>query len=170
MSTGLDEAALKAARTALIARRGAAVRGSEEAAGEPALVCACGGERFGLPLAEVAQVLPGRAVTPIPGALPAVLGIVALSGAIVSVLGLARALGRGGEWQGAEGHLVVLRGGGVALAVDRVLGTALAPAEAARGESGFGAGPVSGYAPASAAGPGDFVLVDLARLLRRYRP
>ena len=164
----IDERALREARTALLARRGReAVR---EAQGIEALVCLCGEERFGLPLSEVAQVLPARPCTPVPGAPPALLGIVALSGSVVSVLGLARAMGRGSAEGAVETvHLVALRGGSapVALAVDRVLGVGRAPPAEA---PGFGAGPVSGYAPAAAGGTGDFVLVDLARLLRRYRP
>ncbi len=58
------------------------------------LVCACGAERYGLPLAEAAGVLPMRPCTPVPGAVPALLGLAAVSGRIVSVLDLARALGR----------------------------------------------------------------------------
>ncbi|MER2267639.1 chemotaxis protein CheW, partial [Methylobacterium oxalidis] len=123
--------------------------------------------------------------TRLPGAPPALLGLVALSGGIVSVLDLARALGRGGT-PAEDGHLVVLRGTSVpvALAVDRVLGTARLDGEAQAprpgepsGEPsavglGLGSEAVSGYAPAGpdATGPGDFALVDLPRLLRRYLP
>ncbi|MFC6746877.1 chemotaxis protein CheW [Methylobacterium persicinum] len=84
---------IKAARTLALARR-------KDAAAEavrpthPYLVCACGGDRIGLPLGAVAQVLPGRPCTPVPGSGPALSGIVALSGRIVPVIGLARALGR----------------------------------------------------------------------------
>lgn len=166
-----EERALREARTAMLARRGREVR--REAAGLSVLVCLCGEERYGLALSEVAQVLTARPCTPVPGAPPALLGIVALSGGVVSVLGLARALGRGGaEAPSGEGHLVALRGGSapIALAVDRVLGVGRIASDGPVGEAGFGAGPVSGYAPAGADGSGDFVLVDLPRLLRRYRP
>ena len=172
-------AALRAERTAALARRGATAR--EAGPSVAYLVCACGTERFGLPLAGVARVLAGRPCTPVPGAAPAILGLVALSGRIVSVVGLARALGRPGADGAAGGHLVVLRAGGTptALAVDRVLGlahlaevwdTVEGAVEAAGG--GFGSDAVSRYAPADPgpSGLGDFVVIDLQQLLRRTLP
>ncbi|KAB1071542.1 chemotaxis protein CheW [Methylobacterium planeticum] len=203
---------LRAARTAALARRGSERAGGAGVEAAPGiLVCTGGGERYGLPMAAVARVLPARPCTPIPGAPPALLGIVALSGGIVSVIGLARALGRGpardpardpGGERAEEGHLVVLRGGAapLALAVDRVLGVARldggsadpaardtasdAARDAARDTArdaaasalgafgGLGSEAVSGYGPAErgAAGLGDFVVIDLPRLLRRYLP
>lgn len=172
---------LRAERAAALARRTLASAGPE--AGIDHLVCACGSERYGLPLAAVAQVLPMRPCTPMPGAVPALLGLIALSGRIVGVLGLARALGRPEappEGERGGGHLVVLRGGPtqpVALAVDRVLGIAAAPGASAAGPAedadpaGLGNAAASGYAPASAGdGRPDFVVVDLPRLLRRVLP
>lgn len=198
--------ALLEARTQALAGRG---RDATEAARTEAfLVCTCGTDRYGLPLGAVAQVRPARACTPVPGAPPALLGIVALAGRIVSVLDLAQALGRPAQnlalgrpdSAGPEaGHLVVLRGGTVpvALAVDRVaavLDVAVPAAEApAPGMDGTGLGEaaVSGYAAArtlsAQAVPGQvvpgqvvpgqvvpgevgFVIVDLPRLLRRYCP
>ncbi|WP_336487256.1 chemotaxis protein CheW [Methylobacterium nigriterrae] len=182
-----DEAArtrgLREARTIALARRGRE-RASGSLRGDPAgsvLVCACGSERYGLPLAAVAQILPAKPCTSIPEAPPALLGIVALSGAIVSVLSLARALGREGVSRGEDGHLVVLRATAapIALAVDRALGVARLAADGADSASadarildGLGSEAVSGYAPAElgAAGVGDFVVVDLPRLLRRFLP
>ncbi|MCJ2057822.1 chemotaxis protein CheW [Methylobacterium sp. J-048] len=176
--TGRD---IRAARAASLARRSAAAAGPET--GIDHLVCACGAERFGIPLAAVAQVLPMRPSTPMPGAVPALLGLIALSGRIVGVVGLARALGRPEappEGESGGGHLVVLRGGqpqAVALAVDRVLGIAAAPGPSAAGiaedadPAGLGNAAASGYAPASARdGRPDFVVVDLPRLLRRVLP
>ena len=190
-ATGAREAdrvrALREARTSALARRGSE-QGRSRQAGPASgfLVCACGGERYGLLLAAVAQVLPTRPCTPVPGAPPALLGIVALSGTIVSVIGLARALGREAGHRAEDGHLVVLRGGAapIALAVDRVLGVAQragldgpeAPADSAGpvlgGMGGMGSEAVSGYGLAEfgAAGVGDFVVIDLPRLLRRYLP
>ncbi|MCJ2039699.1 chemotaxis protein CheW [Methylobacterium sp. J-059] len=165
------EAALRADRTAALARRGAMAR--EAAPVEAHLVCACGPERFGLPLADVARVVPMRSCTPVPGAPPAILGLVALSGRIVSVVGLARALGRPGADRVEGGHLVVLRTAATptALAVDRVLGLAHL-AEAAAAEGGFGGEAVSRYAAADPgpSGLGDFVVIDLPQLLRRTLP
>ncbi|KQP08729.1 hypothetical protein ASF28_20425 [Methylobacterium sp. Leaf99] len=173
--------ALRAARTLALAGRDGGVQ--RQAPLRPFLVCTCGADRYGLPLAQVAQVLAARPVTAVPGAPAALLGVIALSGRVVSLLGLARALGRADAVQSGAGHVVVLRGGAatVALAVDRVEGVVavafadpdgpasgaglLAPAAA-----GLGAEAVSGYAPAQAGagdGPG-FVVVDLPRLLRRY--
>jgi len=155
----LDPDSLLAARAARLAARGGAAARAE--AGEEVLVCDCAGERYGLPVAGVAEVLPARPCTPIPGAPAALVGIAALSGGVVSVLDLAAALGRPspGERPGT-GHFVALRGGAapVVLRVDRVLGLARAT----------GADAASGYVPAD--GREDFVLVDLARLLRRFRP
>ncbi|GJE62239.1 chemotaxis protein CheW [Methylobacterium trifolii] len=166
--------ALRAARTAALARRGGTAAATVPT--RAFLVCACGSERYGLPLSEVAQVLPMRPCTPVPGAVPALLGLVALSGRIVGVVGLARALDRAGAGDAADGHLVVLRLGAapMALAVDRVLGLAhvAEAADAAAGRAGLGNGPVSGYAPADpgGTGPGDFVVVEPGPLLRRILP
>lgn len=185
--------ALRAARTEALARRG-----RDRAAAfvtRAYLVCACGAERYGLPLESAAGVLPMRPCTPVPGAVPALVGLAAVSGRIVSVLDLARALGRPGPGAGPGGHLVTLRIGAVpvALAVDRVLGVAevdlgaldvagsqsaetdtdragTAEADPASPSSGgMGGAAVSGYAPAESEG-GDFVVLDLPRLLRRVLP
>ena len=178
-----SERDIKAERAVALARRSVAAAGPE--AGIDHLVCACGAERYGLPLAAVAQVLPMRPCTPMPGAVPALLGLMALSGRIVGVLGLARALGRPesppeGEGHGDHpGHLVVLRGTQaqtVALAVDRVLGIAATPGSSAgtpdgADPAGLGNAAASGYAPASAPdGRPDFVVIDLPRFLRRVLP
>lgn len=160
-------------RSRALARRGRAA--AEATATRSYLVCACGGDRFGLPLAQVAQVLPMRPVTPLPEAGPAVLGLIALAGRVVSLLALARALGRPADPAGEAAHVVLVRGGAapVALAVDRVLGVAEIPDAAldtAYAEAGLSAEAVSGYAPPGA-GPGaesGFVAIDLPRLMRRY--
>lgn len=191
VSGNIEERAssLRAARTAALARRGATAEAAR--ATHPYLVCACGVERYGLPLSAAAAILPMRACTPVPGAVPALIGLAALSGSIVSVIGLAAALGRAGE-RAENGHLVTLRPGAVpcgfpvALAVDRVLGLAHR-AEASPHEAGpdvdgpdvggskvggLGDAMVSGYAPADPDGAAteDFVVIDLARLLRRTLP
>ena len=169
-SRARSEHEIRAERAAALARRG--IRASDTDAGLDHLVCACGSERYGLPLKAVAQVLPMRPLTPMPGAVPSLIGLIALSGRIVGVLGLARALGRP-ESGGEPGHVVVLRGTPahqpLALAVDRVLGIAQAPA--ATNPGGLGNEAASGYAPGVAgADRPDFVIVDLPRLLRRALP
>lgn len=167
------------ARTQALARRGRDV--ARAARTRAFLVCRCGTERYGLPLGAVAQVHPARACTSVPGAPPALLGIVALAGRIVSVLDLGRSLGRPASADPQAGHLVLLRGGTVpiALAVDRVVAVrdvAAPDAEAGADGAGLGQDAVSGYAPgrtlsgeAVSDGAG-FVIVDLPRLLRRYCP
>ena len=170
---------IRAERASALARRGAAAGGRDgpSGAGLDHLVCACGSERYGLPLSAVAQVLPMRPATAMPGAVPALVGLIAVSGRIVGVLGLARALGRPAS-ENEAGHLVVLRGAPshqpVALAVDRVLGIARAAGLAAGrapDPEGLGNDAASGYAPGAAGDDHpDFVVIDLPRLLRRALP
>jgi purine-binding chemotaxis protein CheW len=175
----LRRQALRRARTRALAGRVGTVKRAAPA--RSFLVCTCGGDRYGLPLSQVAQVLSGRAITPVPGAPPAILGAIALAGRVVSVLALASALGRGGAAPSEGGHLVILRGAAVALAVDRVdevLAVAGAdPDGTASGDglldpaaAGLSTEVVSGYAPAKAGADSEpgFVAVDLPRLLRRY--
>ncbi|KQO52614.1 chemotaxis protein CheW [Methylobacterium sp. Leaf85] len=175
-------------RTAALARRGVDI--AHRAATRPFLVCAAGDDRYGLPLDSVVQVVPARTYTPVPGAPPELLGLIALSGRVVSVLSLAGALSRPlpsradssrAESSTATGHILVLRGGiaPVALAVDRVLAVAVVDGALTTEPvltGGFGADAVSGYAPAPGpeaahqGGEAGFVVIDLPRLLRRYLP
>jgi purine-binding chemotaxis protein CheW len=179
---------LRAERAVALARRGVAA--AESDAGVDHLVCACGSERYGLPVTAVAQILPMRPCTPMPGAVPALVGLVALSGRIVGVLSLARALGRpdpAPDPEAAAGHLVVLRAAPsrahhpgfaqpLALAVDRVLGIVRAAGSPAGASGiadpdGLGNEAASGYAPGETGdGRPDFVVIDLPRLLRRVLP
>lgn len=177
--------ALLDARSATLARRGIAT--ARQAATRPLLLCACGPDRYGLPLSAIVQVVPARPCTPVPGAPPELLGVAALGGRVVSVLALARVLGRTVAAPAESGHFVVLRGGGapVALGVDRALGVVDAPlADPPEGfaggglgsglGNGLGAGAISGYAPpgdaGAARGEAGFLVIDLPRLLRRYLP
>ncbi len=180
----LDDAgreALLNARSAALARRGIAAE--RTAALRPYLVCTCGPDRYGLPLEAVAQVMPARACTTVPGAPPALIGLVARAGRVVSVLSLSAALGRSetSEAGAGRGHFLILRGTGpaIALAVDRVLGVTRveAPAEAGAQPgvltglgAALGADAVSSYAAAVEAAEDGFVVIDLPRLLRRYLP
>ncbi len=168
-------AALLDARAAALAAR----RAGEEETVETAayLVCACGPERYGLSLAAVAGVALERPCTGLPGAPPALKGITAVSGAIVSVLDLASCLGLGTKGEDETGHVVRLRvqEPPVALAVDRALGIARIDAALARPTArpeSLGRGPLSGYAPPGSDRTGDiregFSLVDLPALLARF--
>ncbi|MBB2960116.1 chemotaxis protein CheW [Methylobacterium sp. R2-1] len=168
-------AALLDARAAALAARRAGQDETVETAAY--LVCACGAERYGLPLAAVAGVTPERPCTGLPGAPPALKGITAVAGAIVSVLDLAACLGLDHAGEDDGGHVVHLRAQEppVALAVDRVLGIARIEAALARQTKepeSLGRGPLSGYAPPGSDRTGDiregFSLVDLPALLARF--
>jgi purine-binding chemotaxis protein CheW len=155
-----------------------AERGGLEPVIEPdrALICAAGGERFGLPLEAITEILPFHECVPVPDAPPAMIGVFGRNGQLVSVLDLALALGlqpttnEGGAW-----HLVMLRQDQpqVALKVDRAYAVSeilpLAETEAGvfRNEA------VTGYAKAlSGFADGERVLslLDTARLLRPFLP
>lgn len=168
-------AALLDARAAALAARGAVQERPAELAAY--LVCACGSERYGLPLVAVAGVSPERSCTTLPGAPPALRGIMAMAGVIVSVLDLAVILGL--DRTGAEpgsGHVVRLRAPdpAMALVVDRVLGIARIDAGLAQppDPEALGHGPLMGYAPPGSDRAGDvregFSLVDLPALLARF--
>lgn len=167
-------AALLDARAAALAGRAA---GAEQAVETTAyLVCACGAERYGLPLASVAGVTPERPCTGLPGAPPALRGITAVAGVIVSVLDLAACLGLDRD-SDESGHVVHLRAQEppIALAVDRVLGIARIEPGLARSVNepeSLGRGPLSGYAPPGSDRTGDiregFSLIDVPTLLARH--
>lgn len=175
-TASLNLQVLREERSRLLARRGHARAGAAGAM-RALLVCACGDERFALPLTHVAQVLPARTVTPLPDAPPAILGLIAISGRVVSLIALGRALGRAANGGSEAGHVVLMRGSGspVALAVDRVLGVVEVAEDSTDltfGEAGLSTEAVSGYA-APGAGPdatSGFVVVDLPRLLRQFLP
>lgn len=171
------KAALDASRDALLDARAAALAGrSAQAAGaiatEAFLVCLCGSERYGLSLGAVAGVTPDRPITALPGAPPALRGICAMAGAIVSVLDLSACLGLTSDGEG--GHFVRLRAQEppVALAVDRVVGIARIEARPADQAGALGDGPLLGYVPPGSDRTGDvrdgFTILDLPALLARF--
>ncbi|WP_457089943.1 chemotaxis protein CheW [Microvirga sp. P5_D2] len=139
-----------------------------------ALICAAGGERFGISLDAIAEILPFRECVPVPDAPPAMIGVFGRNGQLVSVLDLAVALGlqpaanEDGEW-----HLVMLRQAQpqVALKVDRAYAVSeimpLAETEAGtvRNEA------VTGYAKALSGFADEervLSLLDTTRLLRPF--
>jgi purine-binding chemotaxis protein CheW len=155
-----------------------AERGGLEPLIEPdrALICAAGGERFGISLDAIAEIMPFRECVPVPDAPPAMIGVFGRSGQLVSVLDLALALGlqptasEDGEW-----HLVMLRQNQpqVALKVDRAYAVSeivpLAETEAGvfRNEAVTGyAKPLTGFAEEERV----LSLLDTARLLRPFLP
>lgn len=112
-------------RTRLLAARGAAAPAETRL---PVMVCQLGTEFYGLPLGAVAQVLRPTGWAPVPGALPAMLGLFSHAGQMFCLLDLAQALGRAApEGQGEGGHVLLLRTAGprrFALRVERAAGVA----------------------------------------------
>jgi purine-binding chemotaxis protein CheW len=160
-------------RTARLAERGGLKPVVEP---DRALICAAGGEHFGISLDAVAEILPFRECVPVPDGPPAMIGVFGRNGQLVSVLDLALALGlqpsatEDGTW-----HLVMLRQDQpqVALKVDRAYAVSdilpLAETEAGtlRNEA------VTGYARALSGFADEervLSLLDTARLLRPFLP
>jgi purine-binding chemotaxis protein CheW len=85
------------------------------------LVFELGGRRYGLPADDVRELVRAVAVVPLPGAPPAVEGVINVHGRLVPVLDLRARLGLPAKPVEPADHLVVARAGGrlVALRVDR---------------------------------------------------
>lgn len=148
------------------------------------IACALGDEFYGLPLAMAAHVLPAAPCVPLPGAPPAMLGLLGRTGQVFSVLDLGLALGRPAARPEAasdpalhgrmmEGHVVLLRHAPrrFALRVDRVLGVAeVAPLQ--QPGQPVAERMVAGHAwlpPALAGGRRPVLgLIDMDRLLQPY--
>jgi purine-binding chemotaxis protein CheW len=160
-------------RTARLAERGGLGPVIEP---DRALICAAGGEHFGISLDSIAEILPFRECVPVPDGPAAMIGVFGRNGQLVSVLDLALALGlqpsvnEDGAW-----HLVMLRQDRpqVALKVDRAYAVSdilpLAETEAGtfRNEAVTGyAKAVSGFADEERV----LSLLDSARLLRPFLP
>ncbi|WP_407525690.1 chemotaxis protein CheW [Methylobacterium oryzisoli] len=157
-------AALLDARSRRLAARGQAA--PETRARLRTLVCQAGAERFGLPVAAVAEVALFRPCTPVPGAPPALIGLSSRGGALLSVLDLAAALGLDAEApEDGRWHLVVLRRDNprIGLRVERALAVIDALVDEPPGDR-----PVSGRALAGADDPEGFPLVNLPALLRPF--
>lgn len=141
-----------------------------------ALVCAAGGERFGIALESIAEIMPFRECVPVPDAPSAMIGVFGRNGQLVSVLDLALALGlppstgEDGAW-----HLVMLRQSQpqVALRVDRAYAVSEIAPLAETEATAFRNEAVTGYAKALS-GLADeervLSLLDTARLLRPFLP
>lgn len=160
-------------RTARLAERGSLGPLVEP---DRALICAAGGERFGLSLEDVAEILPFRECVPVPDGPPAMIGVFGRNGQLVSVLDLALTLGLQPTGDGDDAwHLVMLRQDQpqVALKVDRAYAVSdIAPLS--ESEAGtFRNEAVTGYAK-TLSGFADeervLSLLDTARLLRPFLP
>ena len=178
---GEDRAArLLEERAEALARRGA----PEPPVAAPVLLLAVGAEIFGIPLTQVAEVLPAEPPCPLPGSPPAVLGLRARAGRLHAVLDLAALLGLGAPGGGGEGHDpghdVLLRplpglpaGRRLALRVGRALSAEsplpLPPDRAPASPGGAVAFHATLPVPETGAGPATgpvIAVLDLDRLLR----
>jgi purine-binding chemotaxis protein CheW len=86
-----------------------------------------GGEQYALAVEHVAEVLELSEVTPVPGAPPALLGLLNLRGETLSVVDLASALGLPGEHRRARLVVASDNGRRAGLAIDAVLDVATLP-------------------------------------------
>jgi purine-binding chemotaxis protein CheW len=127
------------------------------------LVFDLGGQRYGLAVADVREIVPAVMPVPLPGAPAGVEGIINLRGVVVPVLDLRRRLRLPTRPPEVSDHLVIVRAAGrlVALRVDRALDLVrVAPADV---------DDVDGIGPSAARVarlPGDLVLIqDLRALL-----
>jgi purine-binding chemotaxis protein CheW len=104
-----------------------------------ALVLEVGDERYGIELADVAEVLEPVHCTPVPGAPPTIAGVINVHGEIRPVLDLARVLGIEVTAGGGLARVILLRRQGreMGLKVDRVQQTRwIASAELRPADSG----------------------------------
>ena len=73
------------------------------------MVVVIGEERYGIGLADVAEVLPPVTITPLPGAPPELAGVINVHGEIRPVLDLPRLLGAASVSRGGPVRVVLLR-------------------------------------------------------------
>lgn len=127
-----------------------------------------GGVEYALAAAEVLQVQPLEALTPVPGAAPHVAGLLQARGRVIPVIDLRRRFGAGDAERGAEARVIVTHAGQrtVGLLADRARevihvdpAEATPPPELVRRE---GAGFVRAVARA---GERLLMLVDLAQVI-----
>jgi purine-binding chemotaxis protein CheW len=158
-----ESASEAAARRAeeILARRARAVaasRAPEAPDGIEVLAFEVAGERYGLELAEVVQVLDARAVATLPGAPRWLLGAVTARTGPVPVLDLRQRLGLEGGGLSDAAQVVVVEHDGDAfgIAVERLQGRLLVPR----------AGLAAGTGPIRWVTPDRLALLDLARVAR----
>ena len=87
------------------------------------LVFELGGQRYGLPVGDVRELVAAVIPTPLPGAPAVVEGVINLRGRVVPVLDVRRRFGLPAKPVEPADHLIVARAGGrlVALRADRAL-------------------------------------------------
>ena len=117
---GLDD---KQVRDILARRvRTAAEQAAQREPGLAVIVCMIGGERFAVPLAAIAEVLPAVKPTRVPGAPDSLAGLIVRRGLVYNLIDPAPSLG---VMSGESGHMLLLRGPvpRLALKVDEATGT-----------------------------------------------
>jgi purine-binding chemotaxis protein CheW len=128
-----------------------------------ALVLPIGDDRYAVDLTDVREVVPDPALTPLPGAPPAVLGVVNLRGELVPVLDTATLLGVGRLERVAFVAVAEADEGLAGLATDGE------PATAAL-EQPVGAAELPAATTRYALGAGAVTLLALGELLNPLRP
>jgi purine-binding chemotaxis protein CheW len=139
------------------------------------LVCQTGVERYGIALADVAEILPAQACVPIPDGPQALVGILGRRGYPVSVIDLGTALGTPASQDAIFHHLVLLRREHprIALRVERAHSVMTANSLTPEEGQAFRNEAVIGYAEIqSGASEQDRVLslLDVERLVRPFLP
>lgn len=119
----IDREGLDPEQVRLILERRVKVAAERIVPREPGLaviVCLIGGERFAVPLAAVAEVLPATAPVRVPGAPQSLAGLIVRRGLLYNLIDPAKALGVS---PGTSVHMLLLRGlvPRIALRVDEVI-------------------------------------------------
>src|SRR5438132_11351064 len=95
------------------------------------------GERHGLPVADVQELLPALTIMPVPGAPPNIEGVINLRGVVVPVVDVRRRFGLPARPLAPSDHFIVIKASDrlMALHVDRALELAHVGALAAAGDA-----------------------------------
>lgn len=157
----------------LAARRPVAADPTTMAA--PVLICVAGTELYGIPLADIAEILPAQTCVPIPDGPAALVGILGRRGRPVSVIDLSTALSMSASSKTVFDHFVLLRREKprVALRVERAQGVVAATSLTSEDGQAFRNDAVIGYAeiPAGSSDKERVVsLIDVERLIRPFLP
>ena len=141
----------------------------------PVLICVAGTELYGIPLADIAEILPAQTCVPIPDGPAALVGILGRRGRPVSVIDLSIALGMSASSETVFDHFVLLRREKprVALRVERAQGVVAATSLTSEDGQAFRNEAVIGYAeiPAGSSDKDRVVsLIDVERLIRPFLP
>jgi purine-binding chemotaxis protein CheW len=142
---------------------------SEPTTADPAaqrtLLFRAGGRRFGCRIDAVREIVPQRRATRLPGAPPAVQGLINLRGTIVTVVDLALSIG-GATPASPDGSIVLIDHGArvAGVAVDEVLDVQMLASEDVAGTVGVQNGAVRGM---GRLGDTVVILLDITSLVRQ---